>query len=666
MNMNLTRPQKLIYDMEKFTGGTIAVLCGAMLVRGEKPLVEIKRAASELCRLNDALRIRIDESEDEVSQVVCDYAERDFSVLRFDTRDALDSYAEKYAKLPLDLHGDLCEINIVILPKQYGLLVKMHHLIGDAWSFALIGTQFNRLLNGETIETYSYADYVASENSYIQGKRYEKDKAYFVDLFKRCDEVTYLNEKNVDTSDACRKTFVIGKADADRIKAYAKAKDTSAFMLFAAALSVYINRTKMNAERFYIGTAVLNRNGAKEQNTAGMFVNTAPMLIELDNDSSFAENLASIEETVLSVFRHQRFNYGDLLTAIRKDYGFNEKLYDVILSYQNATVAGADVETVWYHSGMQSESLQMHIDDRDRDGIYRIHYDYLTEKFSAQEIEGLHAHLVSLLFDAIRNDAKKLYELDILPPAEKQRLLHTFNDTAVEYPKDRCVHQLFEAQVAKTPHKTALIAADKTLTYAELNAEANRIAHSLVEKGIGKNDIIAFQVSRKSCLVALMLGILKSGASYMPIDPAYPKDRVDYMVKDIGAKFCVADEMVQALAEHENSDNLRIYNSQQEIFCVLHTSGSTGQPKGAAIKHQNMVNFIYSNMYLLDGIEHVIAINTVTFDVFEMDTIFALTTGTTCVLADEEQQFNQAAFEAMMENTRTACFGQRLQKSEII
>ena len=654
--MNLTKPQRLIYDMEKFSGGAISVICGSMLVRGEKDISEIKRAVNEIYRLNDALRIRISEDNGEVSQTTCEYTEQDIPVLCFDNKAELDRYAESYAKAAVDLYDKLCEINIVVLPGQYGLLVKMHHIVGDAWTLALMGTQFNALMNGEGVQTYSYTEYVESEKAYVEGKRYAKDRDFFLEQFKKCDEVTYLNEKQTSSLSANRKTFVIDAEQTKALNAYAEANNTSAFMLFTAALSTYMNRVKMNAEKFYIGTAVLNRSGAKEKYTMGMFINTVPMLIELDNNKSFAENLCVIEETAFSVFRHQKYNYGDVLASIRKEYNFTEKLYDVMISYQNATIAGEDIETTWYHCGEQSESLQIHIDDRDNEGVFRIHYDYLTEKFTEHEIDRLHQHICNLLFDAVKDSNKKLYELNILSADERQKLLYDFNDTAMGYPKDKCVHQLFEEQVEKTPDKIAVIACDKTLTYAELNVQANKIANALIEKGIQKNDIVAFQVTRKSDLIDLMLGILKTGSSYMPIDPNYPQDRVDYMVKDSGAKFCVDDAMLKELLRNSDTGNPEIYNSAEERFCVLHTSGSTGLPKGAAIKHMNMVNFIYSNQYLLDGVENIIAINTVTFDVFEMDTIFALVSGVTCVLASEEQQFNQNSFEQMMAQYENCLF----------
>lgn len=638
--MHLTKPQKLVYDMEKFAGGAISVICGSMLISGNKEVSVMEATVNELYRRNDVLRIRISETNGEVFQTVSDYTEQEVNVLCFENKAELDCYAEKYAKTPLDLYGNLCEINIIILPEQCGLLIKLHHLIGDAWTLALLGTQFNKLMNCEAVEAYSYTDYVESEERYIKGKRYERDKAFFLDQFKRCDEVTYLSEKQSKTLSTCRKTFVVEAERTAEINTYAQKNSTSAFMLFTAALSAYINRTKMNAEKFYVGTAVLNRSGVKENNTAGMFVNTAPMLIELDNAHSFAENLSGIQATALSVFRHQKYNYGDVLAAIRENHGFAEKLYDVIISYQNAVIAGADIETTWYHCGMQNESLQIHIDDRDREGVFRIHYDYQTDKFTVQEIEALHNHLMTLLQDAIKNDSKKLYELELLTPDEKQKLLYDFNDTALDYPRDKCVQQLFEEQVARTPNKAAVIACDKTLTYAQLNEQANRIAHSLIEKGIYTGDIVAFALSRKSHLISAILGILKAGAAYLPVDPDYPQDRIDYILEDSNTKLFITESEIEGYLNNNQTENPAISMCSEDLCYCIYTSGSTGNPKGTLLKHKGIVNLvtdlsIYSN---LSNCKRIGFMTTITFDVATQEILTTLLNGFTGVLMPERKE----------------------------
>ncbi len=659
--MNLTKPQRLIYDMEKFSGGAISVICGSMLARGEKDISEIKRAVNKIYRLNDALRIHISEDNGEVMQTISEYAEQDIPVLCFDDKAVLDRYAESYAKVAVDLYGKLCEINIVILPGQYGLLVKMHHIIGDAWTLALMGTQFNALLNGEDVQAYSYTEYVENEKAYVEGKRYARDREFFLERFKKCDEVTYFNEKQANLLSANRKTFVINTEQTKTLNAYAEANNTSAFMLFTVALSAYMNRVKMNAEKFYIGTAVLNRSGAKEKNTMGMFINTVPMLIELDNGKSFSENLSAIEETAFSVFRHQKYNYGDILASIRKEYNFTEKLYDVMISYQNATIAGENIETTWYHCGKQSESLQIHIDDRDNEGIFRIHYDYLTEKFTEHEIDRLHQHICNLLFDAINNDTKKIYELNILSVDEKQTILCKFNDTAMDYPREKCVHQLFEEQVAKTPDKVAVIACDKTLTYAELNEQANRIAHSLIEKGVKVGDIVAFALPRKSYLIAIMFGILKAGAAYLPIDPYYPQDRIDYMLTDSGAKFFITESNVDELLNNDKAFNPNIDISADDICYCIYTSGSTGKPKGAAIAQKNLVNFCSDNTannlqhYIAKNCNTVLACGSITFDISNFEIVLSLLLNKMVVLANENALFDISGLGKLVESNAVDC-----------
>lgn len=656
--MNLTKPQKLIYDMEKYAGGAISVICGGMLIRGKKGTTEIQAAVNELYRLNDALRIRISETDGTVSQKIMEYAEQNIPVLRFESKAEMDSYAEKYVKTPLDFYGNLCEISVVVLPEQYGLLVKLHHIIGDAWSLSLLGTQFNKLLNGDFFEAYSYADYVQTEEKYIQSKRYERDKNFFVEQFKKCDEATYINEKQSDSLNAKRKTFAIDNAHANLINSFAEKNETSAFMLFTVALSAYMNRTKMNAEKFYIGTAVLNRSGNKEQNTVGMFINTVPMLIELDNEKSFSENLSSVEETALSVFRHERYNYGDVLTNLRKEFNFGEKLYDTMISYQNAKVGGADVETTWYHGGEQSESLQIHIDDRDSEGIFRVHYDYLTEKFTGDEIEKIHRHICNLLFDGIANPNKKLHELNILTPEEQQKLLYTFNDTAVEYPKDKCVHQLFEEQVKRTPDKTAIIFKDTLLSYFELNELVQKYADILVSLGINKGNVVAVHLERSHRLIVLQLAVLKIGAIFLPVDKRYPIDRIEYMCKDCNVSILVSDDSddrhikanVITIDEFEQAvPNKKAATVNNSGICyIIYTSGSTGTPKGCALTGKGLTNFCRNNNTLetLKNRENNVfaCVNSVSFDYFIAESLLPLTNGYTTVIFDDNESTIQDEF----------------------
>ena len=641
--LHLSKPQKLIYDMDKLAGGSISNICGSILFDIAFSAEELVSAINIIFETNDALRISVSENDGVPSQTINEFNERDFEVLSFDTKADFKSYAEEYAREPMDMFGSLCDVIIIFVEDNCGVLIKLHHLIGDAWTLALIGTQLNAVLNGETPEAFSYSEYLENEDKYINSKRYGKDKEFFLEQFKKCDEATLLSEKNSDSFKAERKTYIVDKEKTETINAYCQKNELSVFSLLMSALGVYLNRIYMNAERFYVGTAVLNRTSYKYKNTAGMFINTVPALLELKNEESFIDNANAVQSTLLSVLRHQKYNYNDVLADIRKEYDFGEKLYDVVLSYQNAQIIGeTDFESEWYHCGMQMETLQIHIDDRDNEGTLTIHYDYLLDKITEKEIDKLHEHLMNLLFDGINNDNKNVCRLNILSESEKQKLLIDFNDTEHNYPKDKCVHQLFEEQVLKTPDKTAVIACDKDLTYAQLNCEANRIAHSLIKDGIGVGDIVAFILPRKSYLISTMFGVLKSGAAYLPIDPDYPKDRIEYMLNDSNANLCITEENIAELLGNDNTENPCVEMSSDSICYCIYTSGSTGKPKGALLKHKGIVNLV-TNLGIYSDLSQCICfgfMTTITFDVATQEIFTALLNGYTGALAPERSKTN--------------------------
>ncbi len=238
---------------------------------------------------------------------------------------------------------------------------------------------------------------------------------------------------------------------------------------------------------------------------------------------------------------------------------------------------------------------------------------------------------------------KSISQLNMLSPEEYGRIVREFNNTAVDYPRDKCVHTLFEEQVAKTPDKVAVIAQDKTLTYKELNEQANRIAHSLIEKVVKPNDIIAFMLPRKSYLLSVMFGILKSGAAYMPIDPDYPQDRIDYMLKDSGAKFCITEDNIDELLDNEKTSNPNIEMSSDNLCYCIYTSGSTGKPKGTLLKHLNVCNYCDNNnnnvvhSIIKENYKTIVSVTTIGFDIFVTESILPLLNKKTIILADENQ-----------------------------
>lgn len=638
--------------MEKYTSGAIANICCSMLRVGTTDRDRLENTVNVLYRLNDNLRTQIIETANGTKQVVLDYTKQNFEVVYFKSKKEFSLYARNEAQQPIDLYGSLCNIKIVFVGNCYGLLVKLHHIVGDAWTMSLLAKQFLDVLEGGMPLAYSYMDYLKSEEKYIKSKRYQKDKQFFLEQFRKCDEVVYLSDKQDTSYHAARKAYTLSKELTAQIIALADNHHSSIFSVMVTLLGTYFSRIKMNLEYFYLGTPILNRVGIKEQNTAGMYINTIPLLITINSEKTFYENLSITTDIIMSSLRHQRYNYEDLLYTLRAEYNLPvEKLYDVTLSYQNAKIEEENYKTEWYSSGMQIESLQIHIDDRDGEGVLTVTYDYRTDKFTEKEIERIHEHLYNLFTDIVKDNNKRICELEILSTDEKNKLLYEFNNTRADYPKNICVHQLFEEQVSKTPDKTAVIACDQTLTYNELNKLSNCIANALIEKGIRNGDIVAFALPRMSYLIATIIGILKSGAAYLPIDSDYPKNRIEYIVKDSGAKLLITQEIINQLLCNKKAENPVIDITSDSLCYCIYTSGSTGQPKGTLIKHRNIINNIFwrRTQYQMHN-NRIILITNVTSDTFMEDIYYALFSDNELYIVNNNHNFNEINVAAVSDS----------------
>lgn len=630
-----TKPQQSIYYMEKFSQSSVSVICGSMLMETSKPVSEMVTAVQEIYRLNDALRIQITRHHGHTLQYIAEYQKRDIPVLYFENKTQLDSYASAFAKTPFDLSASLCDIGVVILPKKAGLLVKFHHFIGDAWTIALIGTQFQKLLNKESITTFSYIDYIQTEKKYLESPKYQKDKSYFLAQTEQLDTPIYLSDKNTESLQAQRKSFELDSKTTESILTFASRNNTSAAHIFMTILSIYMSRIHMNAEALCLGTTILNRNGAKEKNTMGMFVNTVPFFIPLKNHMSFLENLENLQNNFLEVLRHQKYSYGDLL----QQTGSSQKLFDVLFSYQNAQIPGQGIETTWYHCGTQLESLQIHIDDRDNNGIFRIHYDYQIQKFTEHDIQQLHAHLCTLLSDALNHPQKDLCKLELLPPSERQKVLYDFNQTKFDYPipEQSTLYSLFEKTAGQNLSKICITVSGNCLTYGELLSLAELLHKKLNDYTQGTKTTIAIIAERSVEMYVAIYGILRGGNAYLPISPEDPKERMDYILRDSAAattliqdKFMnkvssvsclnITDFVNTALAEIKNGADTAPIPSPakaEDTAYIIYTSGSTGAPKGARISHKSAVNRILwmQETYPLEERSVILQKTPYTFDV---------------------------------------------------
>ena len=662
---SLTKPQQAIWAMEQYFGGSIANITGSLMFDEAVDLHALQTALNKTIEQCDSLRIRLTIQDGTPMQTISAFAPREFEIVYFEAESEFESWVQVLAQTPFDLYGELYRFCIVEIGKRTGFVFHLHHLTVDAWTLGLITGAIMRNLKGEISLLHSYMDCHTAEREYETSSRYEKDKNWFLSRFEQCMEPAYLSDRQAKSIASERQNFAVSEADSARLQAFCTEYSISPYLLFIQTLATYIFRIK-DATDMYIGTTILNRAGKAERETPGIFVNTIPVLFHVDEDKSVLENLYESAEIISGVFRHQKYQYMDILKDIRENYGFTDRLYDVMLNYQNAELVDSGVETGWHFCGCQGESLNIHINDRQHEGVFHLDYDYQTELFTSDEIKQLHEHLMNLLFGTIENPGKKPQELKLLSDDEYRKVVFDFNDTAVDFSKDKCVHQLFEEQVERTPDAIAVVFESMEYTYRQINEMASSLAHILRETGVGRNDIVAIIARRSYKVIIAQFAVLKAGGAYLPIDPSYPKERIEYILADANCKSALvlnsgidlssaidlADENIFT-GNRSLSANL---NEAGDLCYCVYTSGSTGLPKGILITHTNVMNYIYDNPYGVVGkiitpeMNTIVSITTIGFDIYVTESLLALVNGLTVVFADDTETRDPKSFSKLIEN----------------
>jgi len=661
----LTKPQRSIWDIEQYYGGAIGNITGTTFFCEPVDFSALRNTLEKLFEHHDSLRIRIKIQNGTPMQYIAPYTKKEVKVMRFNSSDDFDKWINTLARTPFDIGEALSEVAVIEVEGRIGYILHQHHLISDAWTIGILANTVAKALKGEDLGcAHSYLDYIEAEKEYATSTRREKDKAYFFSCFEKSDEPTSLSDQHAKSTAAERMNIIIDNERSAKLTAFCENNNISPYAVFMSALAVYIYRIK-DEQNAYIGTAILNRSNKKEKSTAGMYINTVPVLMQIDKELSMIKNMQNNLGSIMNILRHQRYQYSEFLSDIRDNFGFTGKLYDVILSYQN-TKLPSELTPKWIFSGCQSEALNIHIDDRQNDGIFNIDLSYQTELFAEQDIHRLSKHWLNLISEIIENSDKKPHELKMLSDDEFCNVVYSFNDTAIEYPEDKCIHQLFEEQVEQSPDETALIFEGKKYTYHEINNMANSLAHLLREKGVGRNDIVAIIAKRSYKIIVAQLAILKAGGAYMFIEPDYPPERIEFMLKETQCKEKLVFDSNYGgidLANDSlfscNTYTLENINSPEDLCYVIYTSGSTGQPKGVLISQRNFVNFCNNNnnnnqvqSAITNNCHVFLCLGSFTFDMASAEVYLALLNNRPVVLANSSQTNDPELLAQLMDDNK--------------
>lgn len=676
----LTTPQQNIYNETKFYSSTaLGNIGGTMEFAMDGVTAEIiEKAINALIASAEGLRIRILEEGAEVCQYVADYEYKQIPVVNAAemTDEQIDAHVAAMMRKPIGYDGKLYRFEILQKANSWLVVAIAHHIISDAWSMTIMNDAIvcacSAFVAGEqpVLNIQPYTEFVAREQEYFASKRYQKDKAFWAEKYAaRPDYAKLKPHLAQSTSPSANRLYAeVSPALSAQIKTFCAKHECSPATVFEAAMLIYLDHINGGEKVPSLGLAVLNRDGAKDKRTLGMFISTIPLTVKPDSLKTLAELCTEINDLHLQIFRHQKYPYSHIMADIHRQYSDVEKLFDVMMSYQNAQIdAGSEVRSKWYGSGNSEVALAFHIDDRDHLGMYKLNLDYQTEQFPDEaEVALLKDRILCIVEQITAKSDMTVADVDILPESEKHLLIHTFNNTVVDYPSDKCLHQLFEEVAAQIPDQTAAVFEGAYYTYAEINRLANCIAHALRRGGIGRNDIVPIIAHRSHLVLAAQFGVLKAGGAYLPIDPTFPTERITYMLDDASCKAALildADaptnvEFVIDLADKalyaDNFDNLDNINEPSDLCYVIYTSGSTGKPKGTMITHRNVNNYCHNNNNNLvhkcvrPGTQRIVSTTTIGFDIYVTESLLSLLNGLTVYFANDDESKMQSKLSKLI------------------
>ena len=678
---NLTNPQKSIWFTEQFYKGTpIENITGCVIVLEKLNLKALQKAINLFVKSNDSFRLKFTVKDDKPLQYLSSFSEFEIENVMVNTDEDIKDIENEMSNTPFEVLDNLLfSFKTFTFPDGHGgFVITAHHLISDAWTAGLVVNEimdyYEKIINSQIIDNKnpSYLDYITSEQEYLNSEKFNKDKEFWNEIFKTVPEVATIPSINVENSNsslsckAKRKQFVIPKETMNLINEFCKQNKASAFNFFMAVLAIYLSRVS-SLDDFTIGTPILNRGNFKEKQTTGMYISTIPFRISINHKIPFAEFLSNISADFLKIFRHQKYPYQYLLEDLRKKDSSIPNLYNILLSYQNVRsnkqTSDINYESSWVGNNFISDDIDIHLYDMNDTGDINIAYDYLISKYSIDDICSIHARFLYIINQVLENNDITLNEIEIVTPDEKKKILYDFNNTSADYPRDKTITQLFEEQVEKTPDNIAVVFENQKLTYRELNERANSLASYLRSKKIGRNDIVGIMVNRSLEMIISILAVLKSGACYIPIDPEYPQDRIEYMLNNSNTKLLLTFKRLENKVTFDNKlfveldnelynsnkDNLININEPDDLAYIIYTSGSTGKPKGVMLKHSNINNFIQGMCNVVDfnSRKTIVSVTTISFDIFVLESLLPLEKGLKIVIANENEQNDARLFNAL-------------------
>ncbi|PYS61631.1 MAG: non-ribosomal peptide synthetase [Acidobacteria bacterium] len=613
-----------------------------MVVRltGNLDVAALKNALDMVVARHDALRTTFGIVDGSPKQVVAKSLALEMSIIDLievpqPDRDAeAQRLLEDEAGRPFDLsQGPLIRSLLLRLgEREHILLVTTHHIVTDGWSVGIfqreLSALYQALVDGQPSPLpqlpIQYTEYSIWQREWFEGDVYQSQLAYWKKQFATLPPVLELPADHPRPSiqayrafRGAQHTISLSKQLTHDLKQLCRKENVTLFMTLMAAFQVLLHRYT-GEEDIVVGTPIAGRQMPETEDLIGLFINTLAMRTSVSGELTLRDLLSRVKEVALGAYAHQDLPFERLVKELQPERTLaHNPLFQVMFVLQSEDIQplqlkGLEVEHFRVGNIMANFDLTLDIVERDEQLVCL--FESNADLFDSDTIERLMGHFQNLLEGIVANPEQKISELPLLSEAERRKLLVEWNDTRTDYPANKCIQELFEQQVERTPDAVALICDNRQLSYRELNSQANRLAHYLRKCGVAADTRVAICMQRSPEMIVALLAILKAGGAYVPLDPEYPKTRLEFMLEDSRASALVTergllkdlparameticvDDLSTELA-FEGADNPKVETTADNLAYVIYTSGSTGKPKGVAVMHRNVVRLVKNTNY---------------------------------------------------------------------
>ncbi|NCQ67933.1 MAG: amino acid adenylation domain-containing protein [Microcystis aeruginosa W13-15] len=641
--------------------------------RGNLNQKALEQSFQEICDRHEVLRTNFVTIDGQPTQVIQTTRET-ISVVDLqdlpihEQAEKTQQLKQKQATQPFDLAKEsLIRITLVVLSEtEHLLLVCMHHIISDGWSIEVLIHELTSLYNAYVQNQpanlaplpIQYADFALWQKQWLQGDVLQSQLNYWQNQLTAAPPLLSLPTDHprpaVQSFVGTQQEFSLSPKLSQALTELSHQQGVTLFMTLLAAFDALLYRYTGSGD-ILVGTPIANRNRSEIEGLIGFFVNTLVMRTDLSDNPSFSQLLTRVREVTMDAYAHQDLPFEMLVEALQPERDLSHTpLFQVAFVLQNTpkseiAMTGLTVTDLPPENTTAKFDLTLAMVNMD-DGLKGV-WEYNTDLFESSTIERLSGHFLNLLGGIVANPQERISQLPLLTESETNQLLIEWNNTQVDYPEYKCIHQLFEEQVKRTPDAVAVVCSQQQLTYNELNCRANQLAHYLQSLGVKPDTLVGICLERSLEMIVGLLGILKAGGAYLPLDPEYPSERLQFAIADAQLSLLLTQEgLIDKLPKHQaplilleqireeinqnSQDNLTGVVTANNLANLIYTSGSTGKPKGVMVEHRGLFNLAQAQIktFNLQSNSRILQFASLNFDASIWEIILAMGAGATLYL----------------------------------